>query len=306
MKNNIADVIGITVQKGGVGKSTFSQALAYSYANRGFKTALIDLDPQATLTGAFFGYSYGAFTQIIENGVVKYDISNTTNIFRNESVSPITINTVKYIDNPEKGKILQPHFLEEEMSIDFYPSNHQLLSCIESDDFKRREKIDIIHSFINNLKTSYDKIIIDAPPSFGIITTAVIKSSNSILVPIPTKNVDTDGMVGFFRALDDIFITENLSNLNKIVLVPNMFDRRVTDAKETLAEIKRIPSLLHETQNLRTIPCKVMNPFPQKSCVQEAPSLKYFLVPYIMDFQRSQNQDLILMIDNIADELLKG
>jgi hypothetical protein len=46
-----------------------------------------------------------------------------------------------------------------------------------------------------------------------------------------------------------------------------------------------------------------MDPFPQKSCVQEAPSLKYFLVPYIMDFQRSQNQDLILKIDNIAKEL---
>ena len=110
-------------------------------------------------------------------------------------------------------------------------------------------------------------------------------------------------MVGFFRTLDKIFVTENLKNLEKIVLVPNMFDKRISDAKETLAEIKRIPTLLHETQNLRNLNCKVMNPFPQKSCVQEAPSLKYFLVPYIMDFQRSQNQDLILMIDNIADEL---
>lgn len=110
-------------------------------------------------------------------------------------------------------------------------------------------------------------------------------------------------MVGFFRTLDKIYISEDLSNLRKIVLIPNMFDKRVSDSKETLAEIKRIPTLLHETKNLRDLSCKVMDSFPQKSCVQEAPSLKYFLVPYIMDFQRSQNQDLILKIDNIASEL---
>ena len=76
MTKKLGDVIGVTVQKGGVGKSTFSQAIAYSYANKGYKTALIDLDPQATLSGAFFGYSYGAFTYTEENGILKYDVSN--------------------------------------------------------------------------------------------------------------------------------------------------------------------------------------------------------------------------------------
>ncbi|CAM3970508.1 ParA family protein [Arcobacter cloacae] len=302
-KTYFGDVHGVTVQKGGVGKSTFSQAIAYSYANQGLKTALVDLDPQATLTGAFFGYTYGAFTQNEENGVVEYDVSNITNIFRKKEVSPITITTTKYLDNPNRGKMLQPHYLEESMEIDFFPSNYQLLAVTESDDFKREEKINIFVEFINSLKSKYDKIIIDAPPSFGIITTAILKCSKSILIPIPTKNVDTDGMVGFFRTLDKIYISEDLSNLRKIVLIPNMFDKRVSDSKETLAEIKRIPTLLHETKNLRDLSCKVMDSFPQKSCVQEAPSLKYFLVPYIMDFQRSQNQDLILKIDNIASEL---
>jgi chromosome partitioning protein len=304
-KDTLGEVYGVTVQKGGVGKSTFSQALAYSYANQGFKTVLVDLDPQATLTGAFFGYSYGAFSQIEDQGVIEYDVSNITNIFRNQDVEPIIVKTTKHLINPNKGKILQPHYIEDELEIDFYPSNYQLLSATESDDFTRENKINFLYKFIESLKNKYDKIIIDSPPSFGIITTAILKAAKSILIPIPTKNVDTDGMVGFFRTLDKIYLTENLNGLSKIVLIPNMFDKRVTDSKETLAEIKRIPTLLHETKNLRNLTCKVMDPVPQKACIQEAPSFKLFLAPYIMDFQRSQNQDLILKIDNIAKELSK-
>ena len=304
-KDTIGEVYGVTVQKGGVGKSTFSQALAYSFANQGFKTVLVDLDPQATLTGAFFGYSYGAFSQIEDQGVIEYDVSNITNIFRDQNVEPIIVKTTKHLINPNKGKILQPHYIEDELEIDFYPSNYQLLSATESDDFTRENKINFLYKFIESLKNKYDKIVIDSPPSFGIITTAILKAAKSILIPIPTKNVDTDGMVGFFRTLDKIYLTENLNGLSKIVLIPNMFDKRVTDSKETLAEIKRIPTLLHETKNLRNLTCKVMDPFPQKACIQEAPSFKLFLAPYIMDFQRSQNQDLILKIDNIAKELSK-
>ena len=302
-ENKLGEVYGVTVQKGGVGKSTFSQALAYSFANQGYKTVLVDLDPQSTLTGAFFGYTYRAFTQVEDQGMIDYDISNITNLFRNMEVEPILVKTTKYLNNPNKGKILQPHYIEDEMDIAFYPSNYQLLSATESDDFTRDNKIKILHEFIDSLKNKYDKIVIDSPPSFGIITTAILKSAKAILIPIPTKNVDTDGMVGFFRTLDKIYISENLQNLSKIVLVPNMFDKRFTDSKETLAEIKRIPALLHETKNLRNLSCKVMDPFPQKACIQEAPSFKLFLAPYIMDFQRSQNQDLILKIDNIAKEL---
>ena len=41
-ENKLGEVYGVTVQKGGVGKSTFSQALAYSFANQGYKTVLVD------------------------------------------------------------------------------------------------------------------------------------------------------------------------------------------------------------------------------------------------------------------------
>jgi cellulose biosynthesis protein BcsQ len=286
-------VITVAHTKGGVGKSTLTNAAAYNYASQGYKTILVDLDPQATQTGGFMGYGYGSFS--------GDNISNIANLFKNENVEPINIKTIKYIDNPLKGKIRQPHYLEEDLVFDFCPSNQDLLTMTESDDFTRKEKIQKICKFLNGLKKDYDKIIVDTPPTFGIITTAVLKVSDSALIPIPTKNIDTDGMVGFFRQLDVLF--EYDINLKKIVVVPNMYDKKVNDAKETLREIQRTPNLLQETKNLRKLECVVTSPFPQRACIQEAPAYNMFLVPAIMDFTRSKNSDIILSLEAIFKEL---
>ena len=49
-------VIGVGVQKGGVGKSTTSNFISYELAERGYSVILVDFDPQATQTGSFFGF----------------------------------------------------------------------------------------------------------------------------------------------------------------------------------------------------------------------------------------------------------
>jgi len=190
------------------------------------------------------------------------------------------------------------------MYIDFYPANEELLDNIEDDKLNKKQKINFIYNFLDSLKSKYDKIIVDSPPTFGIITTAIALASDSILVSIPTKNVDTDGMIGFFQKLDVAIGNYDTNNLKKISILPNMYDKRTTDAKETLRDIKRTPNLLQQIQNLRDIDCKVLTPFPQRISVQEAPSINNsFLVPFIMDFSRSKNRDLIILLENIAKEI---
>jgi cellulose biosynthesis protein BcsQ len=294
MNNVNGEIIAFSVQKGGVGKSTTAQMVAYNYAKRGNKTLLIDMDPQATLTSAFFGYSYESFT--------KDDVSNITRLFKKENVKPIQIRTSKFVDNPEKGKMLQPHFLEEDLEIDFIPCNYELLDVIESDELKRADKIELIFEFLVKLKESYDKIIVDGPPSFGIITTAILRASDFIVTPIAAKNVDISGMVGFIRRLDIIVDTYKDMDIKKIVFLPNMYDGRLNDCKEALADIKRVPNLFQETKKLRDLNCVIADKFPTKSSVQEAPAYKLFLEPYIMNFAKG-HKDIILRIDRLVNEL---
>lgn len=293
MMNGI--ISGILVQKGGVGKSTYANAMAYANAEKGKKTILVDLDPQSTQTGAFMGYPYGSFS--------KDNISNITNIFYNKKVEPIKIKTTKYLINPDKGKLLQPHYIEQDMFIDFIPSNYELLEIMESDEFEKEEKKNAIINFLESLKEEYDSIIVDAPPSFGIITTAILKCTKNIIVPIPTKNVDTDGMVGFFHQIDELYTKQDMRVLEKVIILPNMFDKRNNDAKATLNSIKNTSNLLQRTNNLRNLECVIFTPFPQRSCIQEAPSIKMFLVPFIMDFSRTNNMDIILQLNELSNEL---
>jgi len=291
------DVYGISVEKGGVGKSTMSQSMAYEFAKQGKKVLLIDADPQATLTGAFFKYSNGTFSG--EN------ISNIKNLFYDKEVRPLTERTTKYIENPKKGQMHEPHYLEEDMTIDFIPSNRDLLKMVESDEFKRQEKIDKIVAFIEKVKVNYDKVIIDAPPSLGIISTAILMTCKSIIVPIATKNVDTDGMIGFFNELDQIFYEQDVKYLTKIIILPTLYDSRYKDSKATLNSIKTYPNHLQATDNLRNIPCEVAEVLKYRSVIQDAPSFKMFLVPYIMDWSRSQNGDLLIQLEELAKKLEK-
>lgn len=289
-----SEIISVQNQKGGVGKSTFAHALAYRYAQLGCKTLLVDFDPQATLTGAFIGFKFGAFT--------KEDESNISNIFYGKDCKPVNISTIEHVDNPKMTTFGETRYVEKELMIDFCPSNEELLHVTENDDLTKSQKIESIYQFLISLKSKYEKIIIDCPPSFGIITTAVVKASDSALITIPTKNVDMDGMLGYFNKLNDALQSFDENHLQKILILPNMYDVRFRDSKLTLNSIKKTPLILKQMNYLRAINCEVLDPFPYRSIVQEAPSANSFLVPFIMDYAR-KNKDLILLLEDIATKV---
>jgi len=297
-KTTRGTIHGITVQKGGVGKSTIASMMAYEYAVMGYKTILVDFDPQSTQTSAFFGFSFGSFT--------GEDPSNIANIFsEDKTVAPIKHKTVKYVDNPKKGEFGEKSFVEEKLVIDFIPSNYELTTKIESSEYSTEEKIDIVQNFLDDLRGTYDKIIVDSPPAFGVITKGILRTVDSIIIPVATKSIDTDGMIGFFKLFDHFVAECDNINLKKMLVVPNMYQSIVNDSKETLKDIAGIPNLVQAQRHLRNIDCEVAKPIKQSSVVQTAPSYQMFLVPYIMDYtNRSQHKDLLKSITTLATDLL--
>lgn len=294
-------IIAVGVQKGGVGKSTLSNIISYCLISdekqkNDINVALVDFDSQATQTGSFFGYR-------TKGGFKGENISNIVNIFSNKNFEPLTIETVKHYDNPEKHKVGESSYAKEKIHLSFYPSNEELLDMLECDEIKKITKINAIVNFLNSLRSKYKYVVVDCPPNFGIVTTAVLKVADRLVVPIATKNVDTEGLTGFFDRMDNIYIKEQF-NIEKIIVVPNMYDKRVNDSKQTLGQdINQIPNMLQCKKNLRFIKAVVTEPLPQNSSIQEAPSYNMFLIPYILDFQRNHS-NIILVIKSIMKEIL--
>ena len=176
-------IISLVNQKGGVGKTTTSINLSASLALLGKKILLIDLDPQGNATtgvGVNKGdilksvYDLLRGTCLVEEVIVKTG-------FRNLDIIPATIQLAGIdIELIEQSKI-DPTFRKA---------------------YQLKEKLELI-------KDKYDYIIIDCPPSLGMITTNALTASNSVMIPVQCEFFALEGIT---QLLNTIMLTQK--NLN--------------------------------------------------------------------------------------------
>ena len=198
-------VISVANQKGGVGKTTTSINLSTILAKKGRKVLLIDADPQGNATSGL-GIDKDA----------KF------------SVYDVLINDVD-IDNTVKQTMVK--------NLDLCPSNINLagaeveLVSVESREHRLKEKID-------SQKDKYDYIIIDCPPSLGLITLNAFTASDSVLIPVQCEYYALEG-------LGQLVNTINLLNkhLNKDLTIEGalltMFDVRTNLSNQVVSEVNR-------------------------------------------------------------------
>ena len=198
-------VISIANQKGGVGKTTTAVNLSTILAKKGKKVLMIDTDPQGNATSGL--------------GINK-DV--------NFSVYDVIINDVE-IENTIQQTMVK--------NLDVCPSNINLagaeveLVSMISREHRLKEKID-------NQKDKYDYIIIDCPPSLGLITLNAFTASDSVLIPVQCEYYALEG-------LGQLLNTVNLvkKHLNKDLTVEGalltMFDIRTNLSNQVVKEVNK-------------------------------------------------------------------
>lgn len=264
--------IGVINQKGGVGKTTLSNALAYELAKtKNQKTLLIDFDPQSSQT-ILFNLEPKSFTKMSEHNIAK--------LFEKELVEPINI-----FEN-----------------LDFIPSNLELASQSES-TMVGKDKM--LQKFLSKIEGDYDVILIDSNPSFSTLMTNVVLASDYLVIPIGTSALDEAGAQGFFE------IIENIADIyekkpEKIFVVPTKFDKRRKDDREVLAILENdLPEYIKTLPNLKNSEFKVLRTVPERAIVKDASASRMFLREYIENHEKTQ-KEFLLIFEDLSTNLLNN
>jgi len=191
-------VISFANQKGGVAKTTTTLNLGVALSEKGFKVLLVDLDPQGNLT-----MSQGLNPDTIERSM--FDVL----------VHRLPISEV--IHHREVDLAVS--------SIDLAGAELALSSMIG------RERA--LEKAIAPVKDTYDYILIDTPPSLGLLTINALVASNGVIVPVQCEYLSLRGLVQLENTLS--MIRENLNPQVGIEgILPTMYDSRTLHAREAV------------------------------------------------------------------------
>ena len=198
-------IISVANQKGGVGKTTTAINLSTILAKKGKKVLMIDADPQGNATSGV--------------GVDK-DVEI--------SVYDLLIDNIELDEAIQKTKIKKLDISAS--NINLAGAEVQLVS-MERREYRLKEKID-------PKKNTYDYIIIDCPPSLGLITLNAFAASDSVLIPVQCEYYALEGLGQLMNTID--LVKKHLNkNLEIEGALLTMFDIRTNLSNQVVKEVKR-------------------------------------------------------------------
>lgn len=219
MRNNIIAIIN---QKGGVGKTTTAVTMSSILSQRGFKTLLIDADPQGNASSSF-----------------GYDIK-----FLDNSLFNLLTGSKQIEEVIEKTKYNNLHLIK---------SNYELAN-INLELFSRENREFVFKNIFSEYAKNYDFVIIDSPPSLDILTVNIMVLSDKIVIPIKSDFLSLYGLVMLFKTYKNIYTNFNNKSL-VIGIILTMYNNSTKICGEVEKDVKGyVGKLLFNTkipQNVR-------------------------------------------------------
>lgn len=236
MKGGImSEVITFGNFKGGVGKTANSTMVALELSKRGFKTLLIDLDPQgnattlflktkANLTDEMFTFDKSLMSSIESNDLSKSIINITDNLYLMASAPDFS---------------LYPRYMEK---------------------FKNyNERVKQFDTLLTPIKADYDYVIIDIPPTISLITDSALYASDYSLIVMQTHEASFTGAETFIKYMqDEVINTYNAPRLELIGILAVLMqagapvdEATIINATETFGENNILKTKIHAMQRIK-------------------------------------------------------
>jgi len=202
----VTEVLAVANQKGGVAKTTTVQSLGVASGELGRRTLVVDLDPQACLT-----FSLGFDPDALEQSV--HDV-----FVRRAKVADVRL--------PVPGVA----------NLDLLPATIDLAGS-EVHLLTRTGREHVLERALEPVLDDYDLVLIDCPPSLGVLTINGLTAADAVLIPLQCEALSNRGVGQLLETIEDVRVFAN-EHLAVRGVIATMYDDRTKHARHVLEEVE--------------------------------------------------------------------